>query len=85
MENSELTLNAPLSADTIQNLFAVTPEEHKETLLSLINALAAAVDGDAYDIQYLTGYPIEVCKFIEHAVHSANVWLAVRPNMLRPK
>lgn len=85
MENSELTLNPTLSADAIQNLFAATAEEHKETLLALVNALAAAVDGDAYDIKYSTGFSIEVCEFIEQAVHSANAWLAVRPNMLRSK
>ena len=85
IKNSEPTFNAPLSADTIQKLFEATAEEHKETLLSLVNALAAAVDGDAYDIEYSTGYPIEVCEFIQQAVHSTNAWLAVRPNMLRPK
>lgn len=85
MENSELTLNPTLSAANIQKLFEATAEEHKETLLLLVNALATAVDGDAYDIKYKTGYSIEVCELMSDAVHSANVWLAVRPNMLRPK
>lgn len=85
MENSELTLNPTLSADTIQKLFEATAEEHKETLLSLVNALATDVEGDAYDIKYGTGYSIEACEFIEQAVHSAKAWLAVRPNMLRLK
>jgi len=85
MKDSKLTLNPTLSAATIQKLFEATAEEHKETLLLLVNALATAVEGDAYNIKYGTGYPIEVCEFIEQAVNSANAWLAVRPNMLRPK
>ena len=46
------------------------------TVMDIICALCDVVDGNPYDIQYTTGYPLERCKEIINTSDSVEpIWL----------